>query len=152
MKRILVTGAGGPAGINFVKSIQLAPERIFIVGTEANEYFIHLATTDKKYHVPKAIEHGYIDSLNAILKKERVEFLHAQPDVEVEVISENREKLESNVFLPSKQAVRACQDKLEAAKLWKKNGVPVANVMELRKESDVDAAFEECEAGISACL
>jgi carbamoyl-phosphate synthase large subunit len=143
MKRILVTGAGGPAGINFVKSIQLAPEKIFIVGTEANEYFLHLATTEKKYGVPKAVESGYIDSLNEIIKKERVEFLHAQPDVEVEVISECREKLETNVFLPSKKAVQACQDKLKAARLWASRGVPVAKFKELSKESDVDAAFEE---------
>ena len=38
MKRILCTGAGGPAGINFVKSLQVAPEKMFIVGTESNEY------------------------------------------------------------------------------------------------------------------
>jgi carbamoyl-phosphate synthase large subunit len=114
-----------------------------IVGTEANEYFIHLATTDKKYQVPKATERGYVDFLNGIIAKEKIEFLHAQPDIEVEIISENREKLDTNLFLPSKRAVRACQDKLEAARFWETQGVPVAKFMELRKESDVEAAFEE---------
>jgi carbamoyl-phosphate synthase large subunit len=143
MKKVLVTGAGGPAGINFVTSLRTAPEKMLLVGTEANEYFLHLATTDKKYLIPKATRPDYIDALNEIIRKETVEFLHAQPDIEVEAVSENRKKLKTNVFLPSKQAVRACQDKLEAARLWKKNNVPVAKFAELHKESDVEKAFDE---------
>jgi hypothetical protein len=72
MRRILVTGAGGPAGINFISSLRIAPEQMFIVGTEANQHFIHLATTDKKYVVPKATEPGYISKLNEIIRKEKI--------------------------------------------------------------------------------
>ena len=143
MKKILVTGAGGPAGLNFVMSLRIAPEKMFIVGTEANEYFARLASTDKCYLVPEATEDNYVDELNRVVRKEKIEFVHAQPDVEVAVISENREKLEANVFLPSKEGIRTCQDKLESARLWQRNGVPVARFMELQDESDVDKAFEE---------
>ncbi|MGB9756354.1 MAG: ATP-grasp domain-containing protein [Candidatus Bathyarchaeales archaeon] len=143
MRRIVATGAGGPAGINFVLSLRLAPEKIFIVGTEANEHFIYLASTDRKYRVPKAEETGYIDALNEIIRKERADFLHAQTDVEVSVVSENREKIEANLFLPSKKAIAACQDKFESAKIWMKKGVPVAKTVEVRNERDVDKAFEE---------
>jgi carbamoyl-phosphate synthase large subunit len=143
MKKILVTGAGGPAGINFVMSLRIAPERMFIVGTEANEHFMHLASTDKKYLIPKATKSDYIDRLNEIIGKEKIEFLHAQPDIEVEVVSANREKLNASVFLPSKKAVVACQDKLESARLWKKKDVPVARFIEVNSKSDIDKAFEE---------
>ena len=54
--------------------------------------------------------------------------------MEVEVVSENREKLKAPVFLPSKAAVVACQDKLESAKVWRKKNVPVARTMEVRKD------------------
>ena len=143
MKRIVATGAGGPAGINFIMSLRIAPEKIFIVGTEASEYFIYLAPTDIKYIVPKAEEEGYIDKLNEIIRKEKVDFLHAQTDVEVAVISESREKLEANVFLPSKKTVKTCQDKLESAKIWIKKDVPVARTIELHSEKDIEKAFEE---------
>jgi len=143
MRRILVTGAGGPAGINFISSLRIAPEQMFIVGTEANQHFIHLATTDKKYVVPRATELDYISKLNEIIRKEKIEFLHAQPDIEVEVVSANREKLDVPVYLPSKKAVAACQDKLESARLWKKQGISVAEFIEIRAESDIDRAFEE---------
>ncbi len=143
LKRILCTGAGGPAGINFVMSLKIAPEKMFIAGTEVNEHFIHLASTDKKFVVPKAKDPNYVDTLNDIIGKEKISFLHAQPDVEVEVVSEKREKINAPVFLPSKNAVKACQDKLESAKVWKKKNVPVARTIEIKKDSDIDKAFEE---------
>lgn len=143
VNRILVTGAGGPAGVNFVMSLRIAPEKMFIVGTEANEHFVHLVTADRKYLVSKATEADYVDRLNEIIRKEDIEFVHPQPDIEVAVISENREKLDANVFLPSKEAVRKCQDKLESTELWQKNDVPIARVVKLRVESDIDKAFEE---------
>ena len=98
MKRILCTGAGGPAGINFTMSLRAAPEKMSIVGTDSNEYFLNLAITDAKYLVPRAKDPAYIDKLNEIIAKEKIEFLHAQPDVEVEVVSEKREKLEAPRF------------------------------------------------------
>lgn len=143
MKRIVVTGAGGPAGINFVMSLRIAPEKIFIVGTEASENFVYLASTDRKYLVPRAEEKNYIDKLNEIIRKEKADFLHAQTDAEVAVVSENCEKIEANMFLPSKRTVKICQDKLRSARIWMKKGIPVAKTMEVRNESDVDKAFEE---------
>jgi carbamoylphosphate synthase large subunit len=143
LKRILCTGAGGPAGINFVSSLRVAPEKMFLVGTEANENFWHLASTDKKYLVPRAKDPTYIDQLNEIIQTEKIEFLHAQPDVEVEVVSEKRERLKAMVFLPSKEAVKACQDKLESAKIWEKKGVPVARTIAVHDDEDIDEALAE---------
>ena len=143
MKRILCTGAGGPAGINFTMSLRAAPEKLALVGTDSNEYFLHLAITESKYLVPRAKDPAYIDRLNEIIKKEKIDFLHAQPDIEVEVVSEKREKLNAPVFLPSKAAVKACQDKLESARVWKKKNVPVARTIKVRKDEDIDRAFAE---------
>jgi biotin carboxylase len=143
LKRILCTGAGGPAGINFIKSLNIASQTTCVVGTEASQYYLHLAPTENKYLIPKANSPNYIDSLNEIIRKEKIDFLHAQPDVEVEVVSENREKLEAPVFLPSKQAVLACQDKLKSAEIWKSKNIPVAKTVEIKQESDLDLAFEQ---------
>ncbi|MDR2699451.1 MAG: ATP-grasp domain-containing protein [Nitrososphaerota archaeon] len=142
-KRILCTGAGGPAGINFVKSLTVAPEKLYVVGTEANEHYLHTMPTDAKYLVPKAKNPSYIDCLNEIICKEKIDFLHAQPDVEVEIVSERREKLDAPLFLPSKQAVKACQDKLASANAWKNKGIPVARTIVIKQESDIDNAFVE---------
>lgn len=143
MKSILCTGAGGPAGINFIQSIRIAPERITIVGTEANEFYLQLAPTKKRYLIPRAIEPNYVDKLNEIIRLEKIDFLHAQPDVEVEAVSENRERIEAEVLLPSKEAVRDCQDKLKSAKIWRRKNVPVARTLEIKNERDIERSFEE---------
>ncbi len=84
--------------------------------------------------------------LNEIINKEKIEFFHAQPDIEVEVVSANREKLDAPVFLPSKKTVETCQDKFESSKLWRKKNVPVAKLMEIADENDIDKAFQELGA------
>ncbi|HML02498.1 MAG TPA: ATP-grasp domain-containing protein [Candidatus Bathyarchaeia archaeon] len=141
-KRILTTGAGGPAGINFIMSLKLAPEKLCLVSTESNKYRIHLAPTGKKYLVPPATSADYIEKLNEIIEKEKIEFLHPQPDIEVAVISANREKILANTFLPSKKAVLTCQNKYKSANRWKQKGIPVAEAMSIKDAEDVEEALE----------
>lgn len=38
MKRIMITGAGGPMGVNVTRSIKKAQEDIFTVGTDYNRF------------------------------------------------------------------------------------------------------------------
>ncbi|HEX69486.1 MAG TPA: hypothetical protein ENG10_04240 [Candidatus Bathyarchaeota archaeon] len=116
---------------------------MYIIGTDTNKFRIHLAPTNSKFLVPKATDENYINALNEIIHKEKVEFIHPQPDIEVRVLSENREKLEANIFLPSKEAVRICQDKFESARLWLRKGVPTARTIEIKNENDIRRAFED---------
>ena len=143
MKRILITGVGGPAGVNFTQSLRIAPEKILLVGTEANNYYSNLSSTDKTYVVPEAGAFAYVDKINQIVEKEKIGFIHPQPDIEVKAISENREKLNANTFLPSKMAIRVCQDKYKSAEVWEKSDVPVAKTVELKNEADLKKAFVE---------
>ncbi len=143
IKRIMVTGAGGPASVNFVASLKIAPERIYIVGVDANKFRIHLASTDSKFIVPRATESSYIDVLNEIISKENIDLVYAQPDIEVRVLSENRENLKAEVFLPSKETVKICQDKLQSSRIWLKKGVPTARTIEIKSERDIERSFEE---------
>ena len=70
-KRVLITGAGGPAGVNFTQSLRIAPEKMLLTGTEANRYYNHLASTDTVYEVPRATDSAYIDRINDIIEKEK---------------------------------------------------------------------------------
>ncbi|RLJ09380.1 MAG: hypothetical protein DRP13_00040 [Candidatus Aenigmatarchaeota archaeon] len=142
MKRILVTGAGGPAGVNFVRSLRKAEEKMFIAGSDVNKFHLELPGLDKRYLLPKNTDPEYIEKVNEVINREGIEFLHPQPDSEVGVISENREKIHAKVFLPAKETIRICQDKLESAKVWKSKGIPVANVLEVKDENDLEKAKE----------
>ena len=141
MKRVLVTGCG-PASINFVKSLKIAPEKIYVVSTDVNKYYTCLSPADKTYLVPKATDEHYIQRLNKIIESEKIEFVHPQPDIEVRVIGKNRDKLNALTFLPSQKTIEICQDKYESYLVWKRKGLPVPKTIEIEKEADVERAFE----------
>ena len=76
MKRILVTGAGGSAAVNFVKSLRASPEPFYLVGSDINKFYIEISQVDKRYILPKPTEGNYIEKLNEIINKERIEMVH----------------------------------------------------------------------------
>ena len=142
MKRILVTGAGGSAAANFIKSLRLAPEPFYIVGTDIQPYHLQLAEVDKRYILPPASDPDYINRLNLLLERERIEFVHPQPDVEVLMISENRERINAKLFLPSKETIRICQDKMKTFQRLASKDVAVPASYFVSNVRDLEEALE----------
>jgi biotin carboxylase len=141
MKRVLITGAGGSASIGFTRCLKIAPEKLFTVGTECNEKFVFNSETDVKILVPSAKSPSYIDVLNEIIEKYDVDFIHVQPDVEVRVLSENREKIKCSMFLPSKETIDICQNKLESNRIWQEKNVPTGQTIFIGNIEDLKEAF-----------
>src|SRR3989338_9781216 len=109
MKRVLVTGCGGPAGVNFIKSLRLAGD-YWIAGVDGNRWHLELAHADERYQLKQ--DGNYVNTLNSIIAKEKIAFLHPQPDSEVRVISEHRDELNVPVFFPSNTTIEILQYKL----------------------------------------
>jgi hypothetical protein len=142
MKRVLVTGAGGSPATNFVRSLRMAPEPVHLVGTDADRYCLMRAETDVRYLVPPARHPSYLDVLNAIVERERIDLVHAQNDAEVAFISEHRDQVGARLFLPAVQTVRLCQDKFQSFECWRAAGLEVPDTVLLGSEEDLLAAFE----------
>jgi|Deesub1362A_J573_1020465.scaffolds.fasta_scaffold00057_147 carbamoyl-phosphate synthase large subunit len=142
MKRIFVTGAGGPAGINFIKSLRLPSEKFYIAGGDVNKWHLELSDVDSRYLLPKFDDPSYIRALNEVIKLEEIEFVHPQPDVEVAAISENRERIKAKTFLPDKKTVRICQDKMHLTEILKENDIPVPNTFNLSGEAEIPKALK----------
>ena len=123
MKRILVTGAGGSAAFNFVDSLRIAKEKFYIVGVDTRPYHLELTQVDKKYLIPRVDESNYLVELNKIIRKEKIDLVHPQPDIEVGFISKNRDKLEAKTFLPSPLAIERCQNKASLIKILEKEKI-----------------------------
>lgn len=136
MRKIMVTGVGGPASVNVIKSLRLA-EEMLIVGTEINKYRIHLSQADKNYIVPVATTTDYIDEMNEIIEENEVGMVLPQPDTEVWVLGENRSRLKAKTFLPNQETIRVCQDKFLSYKKWKENGIPVPHTEEIHRIEDI---------------
>ena len=148
MKKILVTGAGGPAGVNFLRSLASVEEDFELYGTDINKFHIEFAKpwTKKMFLVPRATSDDYIDALNEIIDKHDIELVHPQPDIEVSVISEKREKLNAKTYLPKKETIGILQDKFRSAEIWKEHEFPMVKAIEIRPhnlEEDPEKSLDE---------
>lgn len=114
-KRILILGAGGPAGVNFMKSLLLKGD-VELYGTDMNKYHIHFGTPYTKRMF--LIERKSVDGINEIIEENEIDFVHAQPDAEVRWLSQNRDKIKAKTFLPKKTTIELCQDKMASALIW----------------------------------
>lgn len=143
MKKILVTGAGGSAAANFINSLRIAKEKFFIVGIDTNHFHLELADVNKRYLVPPYTDPGYIKSLNRIIEKESIDFVHPQPDPEVLFLSRNREKINAKLFLPSKETVELCQNKMGLIDFYAKNDIPVGESYLINNKRELVHAVKE---------
>ena len=142
MKRIILTGAGGPAGVNVVDSLRAAPEKVYVIGTDINKYHLLWPNVDEKWLVPEFTDKNYITKINELIDKTEAQFIHPQPDAEVLLLSQNREKLNCRTYLPEKETVEICQDKFKSASIWKKWGIATTESVLIKTEKDIDKAIE----------
>jgi predicted ATP-grasp superfamily ATP-dependent carboligase len=143
MKRLLVTGAGGSAAFNFVDALRLAHEAdpMYIVGADVKPHHLPLTRTDRNYLVPRADAKDYVDQINRIIDREKIDFLHAQPDVEVDVLSRRRDELAAKTFLPPDATIVLCGDKMRFNRTMSQAGLPVPEAYFLNKEEDLEPAL-----------
>jgi carbamoylphosphate synthase large subunit len=121
--RVLILGAGGTAGNNVVESLLDSPEPMYLVGTDCNHYHLEWPETQKVYLLPPHSAPDYIDRVNEVVERERIDFIHAQPDSEVKTISDGRDRLRAPVFLPAREVVDLLHDKLRSAAIWQAAGL-----------------------------
>lgn len=139
MKRILVTGSGGVAGVNFVNALRVANEEMFIIGTDYDRYHIEFPDVDVRVRSPRHDDAGFVPLIVSLVKKHKIGFIHPQPSVEAVVISKNSKAISAKCYLPDWNII--ARDKLETQRILEKNDVPVAKTATISKEKDIPKAF-----------
>lgn len=138
MKRILVTGAGGSAGINFINCLRMAEEPFFIVGGDINRWHLELPAVDKARLMPHCWDEGYIDGLRRVIEEERIDLLHVQPDMELAVVSKFRERVPARLLLPPHAVIEACHDKMATNERLRAAGVPAPVSHRVQRVDDIE--------------
>ena len=122
---ILLLGAGGTAGINFAKALRYSDD-YFIVGADCNEYHLALAPVDRRIRIPRADEPRYRICVESAIREHRIDFIHAQPDMEVEALAIFAPFVpEGTTLLPDLQTIRLCRDKLRCNEVLRAAGIRV---------------------------
>ena len=149
MKRILVTGCGGAPTTNFVRSLRGADpkqKRYFIVGIDCDKYAIHKSECDKSYICPPAKDDYYIEFLLEIIKREKIDFLHTQPEIEIYVVGKNREKIIKagcGLFMPKQATIETLRDKFKSYEVWRRADITVPETIKIDDENDLREAFSK---------
>lgn len=126
MKRILVSGAGGSPGSNVIKSLRAINERLYIVGIDTSKEHLELTTgLNKKYIVPNTDSRNYLKTLNKIIEKEKIDFLHPQPEQDVLFFSKYKNKINTTIFQPKVSTILICKHKYLSNSILSNNGVRV---------------------------
>ena len=142
MKKILITGAGGPLGVNVTRSLKRAPEILFLVGTECNKYHLNLALTDKIEHVPHAsLGDVYIDKMKQVVDKYEIDLIFPTHPLEVLVLGKSRQAFKCNFFLPEQKTIETGNDKYDSFKIWDEKGISVPDTILIENENVLHEAF-----------
>ncbi len=142
MIRILVTGAGGVGGVNFVRAIRAMGES-FVVGTDFFEYHLQFPNVDKSYSSPRHSDPTFMEKIGHIVKSDKIDFVHPQPEMEALVVARHREELVCKTFLPAEAAYLKGQDKITTAHTMAARSVTAPRTLAISGPDDVASAFKE---------
>ncbi|MEM4915594.1 MAG: ATP-grasp domain-containing protein [Nanopusillaceae archaeon] len=114
---ILVTGAGGPAGIN---TISLLKDFYKIISTDINLSSEGFAISHKYYIIsPANEENNFIKDLKEISEKENVDLIIPTVDEEIEVLSRNMEIFKDKLIIHPKETIEICLNKYKTYEYFK---------------------------------
>ena len=137
VKRILVTGAGGSAAHNFIESLRISGEKFYIVGADVKKFHIEMSDVDERVIIPLVSDKNYLAKLNKLILEKQIDLVHPQPDPEVLFLSRNREKVKTLLYLPCKETVEICQEKMKLMTLLSKHGVAIPESYIVSSEKDL---------------
>ena len=151
MKTVLVTGAGGPLGVNFCRSLQASGEALRIVGTDANRWHLPLSLCDQTYLIPFArSREAYQQALLEIAERESVDVIIPTHPVEVRAVAELRDAGQlggMQTALPATSVLDISDDKARTQRVLQGAGLAVPRTQLLHNEQDVRRAFAELKDG-----
>ncbi len=113
--RVLVFGAGGPAGINVVRSLAEAGHEVVGVDTDARHLAWAEVYCNEVWRIPEP-KPGLINDL-------QVDAVHAQAEEMVVWIADNAHALECATLCPTSQVIVLTQDKWEACLAFRRAGL-----------------------------
>lgn len=119
MRRVLVTGAGGNASRNFIKSLRASGREYFIVGIDTNDFQLRAnGLCDVSLVCPKISDANWLEWLQNLICCHKIQFINFQTHIEIQKANQYR-VLDKYRFVPSVEVMRLCADKLLTARILK---------------------------------
>jgi carbamoyl-phosphate synthase large subunit len=117
--RVLVTGAGGPAGIAVLRSLARRDD-VTLLAADMDRYAsgLYLVDEENRHLVEPGLSETFVDSLVELCERERVDVLFSTVDVELPRVAADRKRLDAvgtTLAAPSLETLEVCLDKYALA-------------------------------------
>ena len=112
---VLVPGAGGPAGINAIKSLRIIPLKGKIVATDSDNLSAGFFLSDLYYIMPRFDDASFIDNLLKIIKEQNIQVLMPSSGFDIYGYSDNYDLIKEQGAIPivsKRNVLEICRDKL----------------------------------------
>ena len=110
--RVLITGSGGPAGMNALRFI---PSHIQAWACDADEKarerMKKTGINAEFYQVPYANHPDFLEKINEIVENHNIDLIIPTVDEELVVLSEKRHMLKADVIVSPHETIKICNDK-----------------------------------------
>jgi carbamoyl-phosphate synthase large subunit len=140
---VLITGAGGPIGVNLTRSLRLARRPLRLIGTDSNRLHRPLSLCDRTLALPRAGAPGYLEALRALCAEEAIAVVFPTHPAEVAALSAIRGELGARVLLPPHETILLGNDKHASYERFVRAGVPAPGSRRIDTPADLEAAFAE---------
>ena len=123
-KTVLVTGIGGNVGQGILRNIRSLKLPICIAGCNVKEFSAGNHLCDINYKVPFSYEDDYIESINRIVKKEKIDLIIPSTDFEIYYLSKNASNIDTVIAASDPNTAEIYLDKYKSFLHHKKNNIP----------------------------
>lgn len=128
MKRILVTGAGALLGQGIIRSLRFSNLDVFILTGDPDWRASGHCLGDKSLLLPMANDPKYINIIEKIIYKEKIDIILIGTDVELKVFAENKQYFESKfgvkIVVSPLKVIEIANNKWETSEFLRRNKFP----------------------------
>ncbi len=125
--KVLVTGAGALLGQGMLRSLRRSDPDVTLVGVDPSPLSAGLYWVDTAHLVPMAVDPAYLPRIEALLALERPDVVLIGTDVELEIFSEHRARLEAtygcHVLVSSPEVIAIADDKYLTWQFFSERGL-----------------------------
>ncbi len=142
-RRILVTGAGGPAGVAVIRSLLRRPDvTVFAADMDGWASGLYLVPASQRRLVPPGADPGFVAALTQLVEADGLDLVISTVDVELLALSGRRSELAPAVLAaPSPITLETALDKLELARVCEPTGSVPRTVLAGSEANAVDWQF-----------
>ena len=143
---VLVMGAGGGGGNNWIRSLRKSGVAASIIGSNCKPHSVAKSDADRSLLLPPCDSMGYAPAVRQAIATYGVDVVAPCSDAEVAAIARLAPTLAARTYLPTPDEIGDCQDKGRFAHLMREAGIPVARSINLADCGDLAACLSCIEA------